>query len=814
MDYKFDKKKIKAAGSGEQTGLDPERHASLPNSLIMRVMQDSEAEKEADRLSRGITSRTADGLMAEMGSRLGADFSDVNFHSDTASMNRSKALGARARAQGRDVYFGKGGFDPSVAAHELVHTVQQGAVQGNVSQSVPNGAVQLFRGENENEVRRRVAPANASNLELMSEQRNSSVYGQRIFGDLKDPIKKLAQKSGSRIRNVSEDSGINFLYNLGERDYSGKEILKDIASREVINKDDQYDRTDEYEGFLSYMQGRTDKVGLEAASLQAGILNGEPRYQHNLNNNVNKRAYEMTEAELANNTFNPTNDTEVDQVLQSIDNADNAQDAYRMFLEYTEGKSYTKAQFDREAKWVNFARQPVPYITNAQGQEIELTEGQANKHRKEFEAAERETKVLPVIMDGAKDMGNKMPKGSQQREFFKKKFNDANTKLKTAKEKIKQLGALQYRYKTGTQMDINKDLLKAKLKNMVRQVRDYPELKHKIGSMNIKWNQAQGAFRGSADREIMAASTNMGAQEKSMIHYDAWVDRDTLEGQQGRDYINNLVTIGNLNKAGNHELGHVLESTLNNTHEKYGRSEASNDILQAVLPKVMNQQEQSEVNYNAEDSDNQFGKRVYQGQIDTTSPIFKTKKMTSAYGQSKPGEWFVEAFHDVYTKGADAKPTSIEIVKEYEKRQTAQQKGNFQKKQRGFLSNLFVKTRRWFSKLWNYGTRPAAQGAAQNANPAAAAPQQNAAVANPGPAAAVPPVNAAVNANPGGNNDPMQMDQANAGGNAVNQIEANQAPNLNPVNQEIQADQEDILNTSMIAVAPKKKNLKKKKKKK
>lgn len=814
MGYKYDKKKIKSAGSSKQIGSDPAYSASLPNSLIMRVMQDSEAEKEADRLSRGVTSRTADGLMAEMGSRLGADFSDVTFHSDTASMNRSKALGARAWAQGRDVYFGKGGFDPSVAAHELVHTVQQGAVQGNVSQSVPNGAVQLFRGENENEIRRRVAPANASNLVLMSEQRNSSVYGQRIFVDLKDPIKKLAQKSGSRIRNVNEDSGINFLYNLGERDYSGKEILRDIASREVINKDDQYDRTDEYEGFLSYMKGRTDKVGLEAASLQAGILNGQPRYQHNLNDNVNKRAYEMTEAELANDTFNPTHDTEVDQVLQRIENADSAQDAYRMFLEYTEGRQFTTEEFNRRGKWINFVQQPVPYLTNAQGQNVDLTEGQTNQYKRKFEAVNQRIKVLNAIADGAKDMGNRMPQNSPLRERFKQRFINAKAELRQKEEEKRQLGVLQYRYKSGANVDINTDLLKAKLKNMVRQVRDYPELKHKIGSMYIEWNQAEGAFRDNTKESVMSATTNMGAQEKSSLHYDAWKDRDTPEGQQVRDYINSKLPIGNLNKTGNHELGHVLESTLNNTYEKFGRSEASNDILQAVLPKVMNQQELSEVNYNAQDRDNEFGKRVYQGQIDTTSPIFKTKKMTSAYGQSKPTEWFAEAFHDVYTKGAGAKPTSIEIVKEYEKRQTALQKGNFQKKQRGFLSNFFVKVRRWFSKKWNYGARPGAQGPAQNANPAAAAPQQNAANVNAGPAAAVPLVNAAVNANPGGNNGLLQMNAGNAGGNVVNQIAENEQANLNPAGQMVQDDQEDILNTSMIAVRPKRKNLKKKKKKK
>ena len=120
-----------------------EKQASLPNSLVMRIMQQPDAEDEADRLSKGVTSSSPDTVRREMGDRLGADFSQVQFHTDANSVQRSLSMGARAWTKGRDVYFGKGGFTPSVAAHELVHTVQQGAVHGNVSQSMPMGAVQM-----------------------------------------------------------------------------------------------------------------------------------------------------------------------------------------------------------------------------------------------------------------------------------------------------------------------------------------------------------------------------------------------------------------------------------------------------------------------------------------------------------------------------------------------------------------------------------------------------------------------------------------------------------------------------------------------
>ena len=147
--YKKPKVKRNLSPSQRLQGTAPQK-PQLPNSLVMRIMQESGAEQEADKLSSNLTSTTPDELREEMGSRLGADFSNVQFHSDSMSMNKSKAMGARAWAQGRDVYFGKGGFDPKVAAHELVHTVQQGAVHGNVSESMPMGAVQMLPSKGEN----------------------------------------------------------------------------------------------------------------------------------------------------------------------------------------------------------------------------------------------------------------------------------------------------------------------------------------------------------------------------------------------------------------------------------------------------------------------------------------------------------------------------------------------------------------------------------------------------------------------------------------------------------------------------------------
>ena len=119
-------------------------NAPLAQSALER--QIPAAENEADRLSEGVgASSSPEAVKAAMGERLGADLSGVEFHTDAASAGRADAMGARAYTNGTDVYFGSGGFDPTIAAHELVHTVQQGAVSGGMQTvSAPASAVQMW----------------------------------------------------------------------------------------------------------------------------------------------------------------------------------------------------------------------------------------------------------------------------------------------------------------------------------------------------------------------------------------------------------------------------------------------------------------------------------------------------------------------------------------------------------------------------------------------------------------------------------------------------------------------------------------------
>lgn len=72
-------------------------------------------------------------IKTEMESGFGADFSKIRIHNDANAVRMNKQLGSQAFATGHNIYFNEGKFNPStqngkhLLAHELTHTVQQGA---------------------------------------------------------------------------------------------------------------------------------------------------------------------------------------------------------------------------------------------------------------------------------------------------------------------------------------------------------------------------------------------------------------------------------------------------------------------------------------------------------------------------------------------------------------------------------------------------------------------------------------------------------------------------------------------------------------
>lgn len=81
----------------------------------------------------------------EMSEGFGADFSNVKIHTGSQAVQMNQDLGAHAFTNGSDIYFNQGKFNPEskegkhLLAHELTHTVQQGASGNTIQRFVPPG---------------------------------------------------------------------------------------------------------------------------------------------------------------------------------------------------------------------------------------------------------------------------------------------------------------------------------------------------------------------------------------------------------------------------------------------------------------------------------------------------------------------------------------------------------------------------------------------------------------------------------------------------------------------------------------------------
>ncbi len=85
------------------------------------------------QLAAGGGSQLPARLRSDLEPRFGADFGNVRIHTGAASDQLNRRLGAQAFTHGNHIYMAAGKYDPGTTAgrhllaHELTHTVQQGA---------------------------------------------------------------------------------------------------------------------------------------------------------------------------------------------------------------------------------------------------------------------------------------------------------------------------------------------------------------------------------------------------------------------------------------------------------------------------------------------------------------------------------------------------------------------------------------------------------------------------------------------------------------------------------------------------------------
>ncbi|MBN8640460.1 MAG: DUF4157 domain-containing protein [Flavobacteriales bacterium] len=93
--------------------------------------------------SKGKGSSMSKSTQEEMNSGFGTNLDNVKIHTDSTAVQMNKELGSHAFTSGNDIYFNEGKYNPEnesgkhLLAHELTHTVQQGASGGTIQRFTP-----------------------------------------------------------------------------------------------------------------------------------------------------------------------------------------------------------------------------------------------------------------------------------------------------------------------------------------------------------------------------------------------------------------------------------------------------------------------------------------------------------------------------------------------------------------------------------------------------------------------------------------------------------------------------------------------------
>jgi hypothetical protein len=164
-----------------------------------------------------------------MSSRFGTDFSNVKIHTGSDAVQMNRELNAQAFTVGSDIYFNSGKYNPSsesgkhLLAHELTHTVQQGAVTLQRKKDGPETAVAAtLTDEVVSEVRRATKPLgtdeerifialqrlnrDAASINAVSEKYKEK-YGMSLEAQLRDEMSGSELRFGLELMGITAKAG-------------------------------------------------------------------------------------------------------------------------------------------------------------------------------------------------------------------------------------------------------------------------------------------------------------------------------------------------------------------------------------------------------------------------------------------------------------------------------------------------------------------------------------------------------------------------------------------------------------------------------
>ena len=134
MAVKKVKKKKRAIGARAFSGGSTREQSPLRPKNVEKLPPCGDTCPSGNKIRKFLTTiAQADKFEKTMEQAFGTDFSKVHVHTDSEADEFNQRLSARAFTTGRDIFFRQGEYSPGsdsgrkLIAHELTHTIQQGA---------------------------------------------------------------------------------------------------------------------------------------------------------------------------------------------------------------------------------------------------------------------------------------------------------------------------------------------------------------------------------------------------------------------------------------------------------------------------------------------------------------------------------------------------------------------------------------------------------------------------------------------------------------------------------------------------------------
>ncbi len=173
---------------------------------------DEELENQISQ-SRGHGKPMAPDVQGSMEQNFGADFSGVQLHTDSNAAQMNQQLGSKAFANGSDIYFNGGQYQPNskdgkhLLAHELTHVVQQGAAVQKKEETPSSRALRsLIKGKastasNSKLFKKDIHDFQSSNTESNILRKQEMIQSETMVGDVKQTTDR------SRIQRACINTG-------------------------------------------------------------------------------------------------------------------------------------------------------------------------------------------------------------------------------------------------------------------------------------------------------------------------------------------------------------------------------------------------------------------------------------------------------------------------------------------------------------------------------------------------------------------------------------------------------------------------------